>query len=678
MRPLLIEIGSEEIPARFVSIGIELLRKGLKQLLHELHLDFEKIYAYYTPRRLTLSVSSVAEVQKDRITESVGPPRNVAYDKSGNPTKAAAGFARSLGIDVNDLKIKQTDRGEYVYAVVETKGKSAHAVLSEALPKLIQSLHLPKSMRWGNSSLRFFRPIHWILALFGNEVISFQLDTISSGNISYGHRFLSPVAIKIEDPASYLTLLKQHLVIADPSERKGVIMEGIKVIETSSGLIIHKDVELLETVSNLVEYPSVVHGSFDKHFLDLPRQLLITVMKTHQKYFSVEDGEGNMHPSFVVVSNTDSNNNDIVRKGAERVLRARLEDARFYFNEDQEISLSEHVEKLKKVSFQEKLGSLYEKTERISTLSSSIADQLNFQKKEKLQRACLLCKADLVTGVVGEFPELQGYMGMIYALNSGEDGEVASAIYEHYLPKFAGDSIPENELGAIISLADKMDNITSFFYLDLIPTGSEDPFALRRQAAGILNILQDKDYPVSLESLMEISLRNLEISDESRKILSEEILHFFYPRLEGIFQSQRYRSDIINAALASGNTIISDLKHRIEIMSSLTTDDRFTELLTAATRVYNILVNAKPAAVDEMLLIEPAEKELFSAVNAARDKLESSNFRVLFELQAPINTFFDNVLVMDKDQRVKDNRLALLYSVKNVFDSLGDFSKITG
>jgi glycyl-tRNA synthetase beta chain len=676
MKPLLIEIGSEEIPARFISKGLSLLKEGIIQLLNRESIDYGKTSAFATPRRLTIYIEDVSEKQKDRTTESLGPPKKIAFDDNGAPTRAAIGFAKSLNIGMEKLTIKKTGRGEYVAAIIEEKGRSTKDVLAEGMPGLISSLQLPKSMRWGNSSLRFFRPIHWILAMYGNEAISFELDCIKSGNFSYGHRFLSPAAIKIEDPSSYLSLLLTNRVIADPAERKKAIFDEIKSIEVAANCKVHEDDELLDTVTNLVEYPAVVLGTFDKAYLDLPKELLITVMKTHQKYFSVEDKDGNMLPYFIVVSNTAVENNDTVRKGAERVLKARLEDARFYYKEDQEIPLWDYVEKLKKVTFQEKLGTLYQKAERISSLCSFIADELSLPSKEIFLRAAMLCKADLVTGIVGEFPELQGYMGMIYALNSGEDKEVASAVYEHYLPKFSGDSLPSDETGAVVSLADKMDNIVSFFFLGLIPTGSEDPFALKRQATGIINILQSSDYPLSLDMLIEKSLQNLNVSLKEKKTLSDKILQFFYQRLEGIFLTQQYSYDIINAVLATKELNINELNNRIAVLSGLRKYPGFPGLLTAAKRVYNILAKVQPGEVKENLLAESAERELYDVVGTIKDNLTAADFEVLFKLEKPINTLFDNVLVMDKNPEIKQNRLALLLSVKKAFDSLGDFSKI--
>jgi glycyl-tRNA synthetase beta chain len=676
MKSLLLEIGCEEIPARFVPKGLQILREALAGLLEKSSIGYGKISEYATPRRLALYIEGVSESQKDRITETLGPPKKAAFGNDGAPTKAALGFARSLNMNVSDLRVVKTERGEYMAATVEEKGKRAVEVLSGAMPGLISSLQLPKSMRWGNGTLRFFRPVKWILALFGDEVIAFELDGIKSGRVTYGHRFLSPQEVVIKDPSDYPELLLKRRVIAGIPARKEFIAEGIGKAGAANNCIAHEDDELLDTVTNLVEYPAVVTARFDNKFITLPKELLITVMRTHQKYFSTEDKDGNILPFFIVVSNTKPENGETVRKGAERVLRARLEDARFYYIEDQKIPLAGYVEKLKNVTFQDKLGTLHDKVERIRSLSSYLAEKMACQAEEKLQRASMLCKADLVTGVVREFPELQGYMGMIYAENSGEDKETATAIFEHYRPKFAGDALPGGDAGTIISLSDKMDNIVSFFSLGLIPSGSEDPYALRRQAAGIINILQNGDYTFALDEFIYRAMHILGVPSEETGTLSGKIMQFFNQRLEGMLLSQGYGYDLVNAVLSTGNLNMKELKLRIDALSDLKKDTAFPGLLTAAKRVYNILVKAQPGPVDEKLLTDPSEKNLFLALAKIRDDVMDKNFRALFDLESPINTFFDSVLVMDKDDSIKNNRIALLFSIKNVFNSLGDFSKI--
>ncbi|UCE70878.1 MAG: glycine--tRNA ligase subunit beta [Nitrospiraceae bacterium] len=676
MKPFLLEIGTEEIPARFIRKGLAILQEALSGYLTDSAIQYGPIHQYATPRRLTLLIEDVAEKQEDRTVTSVGPPKNIAYDKNGEPTKAATGFAKSLNIDVSNLQITETEKGEYICATVEEKGLPSPDCLADALPKIITSLQLPKSMRWGDSSIRFFRPIHWIIALYGDRVVPFEIDGIKTANISYGHRFLSPSAIKISKPEDYLSELARNHVIADMKERQALIEKGIQQCQTEKGCVVHEDRELIETVTNLVEYPTVVLGSFEDKYLALPKELPITVMRSHQKYFSTENNEGNLLRYFLVVSNTKPENNETVRIGAERVLRARLEDAQFYYTDDKKLPLIEYVEKLKDVTFQEKLGTLYDKTERVASLSSFIASRFNVTASDNIIRASKLAKADLVTGVVSEFPELQGYMGMIYALHAGEDNAVAVAIQEHYLPRFPGDSLPSDTTGTIISLADKMDNIASFFYVGLIPTGSEDPYALRRQATGIIQILKSGGYSLSLDLLAHSALQPLESSEEKRRNLTRDIIQFFHQRLEGILLAEGYRHDLISAVLSSDQTDIQDVDRRLKLLAALKESPTFPNLLIAAKRVYNILSKTEPLELQESMLTEHAERALFESARSIKENLSISACQSLFEFEAPVNTFFDKVLVMDKDPLIRDNRLALLQSVKKVFNLLGDFSKI--
>jgi glycyl-tRNA synthetase beta chain len=677
MKPFLLEIGTEEIPARFISHGVESLKEAFKRYLDENAVEYEGITGYATPRRLAILIKDVSERQKDRVKELTGPPTKISFDKNGAPTNAATGFAKSLNLEVKDLKTIKTERGEYLSAVIEEKGAKTEDILSRDLPDIIASLQFPKAMRWGSGTLKFVRPIHWILALFGTEVVQFELDGLKSGNISFGHRFISPDPVRINNPSEYVPSLLSSHVVADVEERRGMIINGIKRIESERGCKVHNDAELLDTVTSLVEYPSVVLGSFKADYLSLPKELPVTVMKTHQKYFSVEDAEGNLLPHFIVISNTKEENSGIVRRGAERVLKARLEDARFYFTEDQKLPLWDYVEKLKAVTFQEKLGSIYEKIERVAYICSFIADKLNSKNRESLLRASMLCKADLVTGIVREFPELQGYMGMTYALNSGEAKEVASGIYEHYFPRYAGDALPSGEIGSIISLADKIDNIASFFLLDLIPSGSEDPFALRRQAAGIINILGTRGYPLSLDMLIETALKGLEGYTPSIKALKGSIIKFFLQRLEGMLSTEGYSHDIVQSVMPARDINIGDIKERLDLLSAMKKEPGFPELLTAAKRVYNILAKAAPSAVKRDLLREDEEKELYSVTANVTGRLREPGFKALFELKEPINNFFDAVMVMDKAAEIRANRLALLFTVKNAFDIIGDFSKIS-
>lgn len=679
MKQFLLEIGTEEIPAGFVKVGLESLKNGFIKFFSEECITYGNITLYSTPRRLAILIDNVADKQEDRVRETTGPPEKISYDKDGKLTKAAVGFAKSAGIDAAELKVVKTGRGDYLQATVQVAGKDTKEVLSEALPGIITSVQFPKTMRWSDSPIKFVRPIRWILALLGDEVVTFKLEGLKSSNLTYGHRFLSSHSVKVEEPSTYLSILNRNHVIADLDNRKGIIADGIRKVEESEGCNIHEDNELLDTVTSLVEYPHVIVGEFDDEYLSLPKELLITVMRTHQKYFSLEDRKGSLLPKFIVVSNSLPDNEDIVRKGNERVLKARLEDARFYYNDDLKKPLWDFKDDLKNITFQEELGSVFDKLERVSFICSFMADRLNVSDddKDKLQRAAMLSKADLITGVVGEFPELQGYMGKVYALESGEDVEVADAIFEHYLPRFADDILPSSDLGSIISIADKIDSIASFFYLDMIPTGSEDPFALRRQAAGIIRILQERDYPLTLDLLIETALKGLEGDyTPSIKSLTEKILAFFNQRLEGILLSQGYGHDTIDAVLSIKGLTMKEIKLRLDTLAALRKEAGFEGLLTAAKRVYNILGERKAGEVKEDLFKDGSEDALFECVASLEGKLPGTDFTGLFKTEEPINTFFDKVLVMDKDEAVKANRLALLSKVRSLFDSFADFSKI--
>lgn len=676
MKTLLVEIGTEEIPARFISEELTALREKFEDFFKKVRVDHSHIIGYSTPRRLAVLIKDVSEKQDNREVNVIGPPKRVAFDATGSPTKAALGFAKSQNVDIKDLRVVTTNRGEYLAVETKEEGAPTVEVLQRELSTLITSLPFPRSMRWGEGTVKFVRPICWICAMFGEDTVLFELERLKSDNVTYGHRFLSPDPIRLDHPEHYASIMTDHHVLADPDERKSVIVEGMKEIESQYRYRVTRDDELLDTVTALVEYPTVILGSFDVTYLALPKKLLVTVMKSHQKYFSVEDNRGDLLPHFVVVSNTLPRNNDIVRRGAERVLKARLEDATFYYDEDRKSSFWNYVEKLKKVTFHEELGSMYEKCERMAFICSFIADTLNLETKENLLRAVMLSKADLVTGVVREFPELQGYMGMTYAYHSGEESRVADAIFEHYLPTHAGDRIPESDMGRIISLADKIDNISSFFLIGIVPTGSEDPFALRRQAAGILLILQNTAYPVSLDLLIETSLQALESYSPSIRTLKKRIIRFFLQRFEHLMTSQGYRHDVIQAALTGSPLHIRSICARIESLSRLRESSRFAGLLAAAKRVYNILQDSPSSVVNEDLFIHEAERELLHIAREVGGILNVSGYDELFRLEKPINCFFDEVLVMDKQEEIKANRLALLGVVRDVLNGLGDFSKV--
>lgn len=678
MSDFLLEIGTEEIPARFLPKAMNLLKSLTETILKQQLIAFKSIKAYATPRRLALIVNGIAEKQEDYFQKVTGPPVSAAYDKNGAPTKAAQGFAKSKGVNVESLVVEETERGRYITAYIAQEGEETVTVLEKTLPGLITSLQFPKSMRWGNSDIRFARPIHWIVAILDRKTLRFELDKLQSGQLTKGHRFLSPTNINIPNVSAYTSLLKDHFVIVEQEERKKRIVEQVEALASQLDGSVHTDPELLDTVTYLVEYPVAVIGQFDLSYLELPEPLLITVMKSHQKFFSLKDKNGKLMPYFITISNTTHNNASTVRKGAERVLRARLEDASFYYKEDRTVSIQSRIEELKKVTFHEKLGTLYEKAERIAQNAKQLATHIDPLLVQKAQKAAMLAKADLVTGVIREFPELQGYMGMTYSLKEGIDKDIALAIYEHYMPRFAGDTVPETDLGAVISLADKIDNITAFFSAGIIPTGSEDPFALRRQAIGIINILLSRHYPISIQLLTNTASETLYTKIKIDTTLAHDIVNFIVQRFETILLGQKHLFDSVKAVLTFTDEPLEIIQKRLERLTELRKDPRFPELMIAAKRAYNILSkDTEQRIVNHDLFLAKAESDLYEITIQTDKSISSSNdFNLLFNLIEPINRFFDEVLVMDNDKTIRNNRLALLQLVRAAFNRLCDFSKL--
>ncbi len=673
----LLEIGTEEFPAKFVPRGMADLERIAEKYFSDQAIEHGSIKTYGTPRRLALLVRDVARVQADRTREVTGPPKNAAFDKDGQPTKAAEGFAKGQGVAVESLQTRQTEKGEYVVAVIEEIGKPVAGIMPSVAAGLVSSLTFQKSMRWGSGSFRFARPMHWVLALFDGKPVPFEVAGLKSGDLSYGHRFLAPDAFRVSNVNSYFADLEERFVVADPGLRKQRISTQCEELAKSINGLIVQDEELLGTVANIVEFPFAVMGRFDNKYLLLPKGLLITVMKGHQKYFSLQNRHRELLPRFIAISNSRPEIAETVIAGNERVLRARLEDARFYYDDDRKCSLRSRVDALKAVTYQEKLGTVYQKIERFTNIALSIADSVDSNLKDDLKLVCRLAKADLTTGIVYEFPELQGYMGMIYALNDGEKDSVAQAVKEHYKPRFSGDKPPEGDLGAIVALADKIDSIVAFFSVGMIPTGSEDPFALRRQALGVLAIMEKKKYGISIEDLIDMSIQALPVSQRVDESLAKSVVMFIKQRLEGLLEAEGVRYDEIDAILSTGVGQVNDLRARLKALMILRKDDRrFSDLVLAAKRVYNILAKAPEISFNESLLKEDAEIALHKTVFSLRDRVNSANPECLNEIVAPINTFFDAVLVMDKEEDLKFNRLALLQGVKNIFERIGDFSKI--
>jgi glycyl-tRNA synthetase beta chain len=687
MKELLLEIGTEEIPAGFVPQALMDLEALARKELEASRIDFRGTKTLGTPRRLVLVIESVSEKQRDEETRKIGPSKQAAFDAKGNPTKAAIGFAKGQSVPVESLTVIQTEKGEYVCAVKKESGRPTAELLSSLLPKWILSIPFQKSMKWADVPIRFVRPIHWILALFGGEVVPFEVDPIRSGNVTYGHRFMNPGPLTVKDFQSYLQKTREAFVIVDPLERKRkieneMIREGARV----SGRVL-KDQDLLDEVNFLVEYPVALCGGFEHKFLSLPRDILIHSMKEHQRYFPLVDGHGVLLPHFVCVSNIMPKNREVVVKGNEKVLKARLSDAAFFFEDDLKIPLEKRLEQLKKVVFQAKLGTSYEKVMRFKELALWMAERIDPKLRDTVERTSLLCKADLVTGMVGEFPKLQGIVGKEYARLSKEKPEVAEAIYEHYLPGFAGDRLPSSPIGDIVSVADKMDTIVGCFGVGLVPTGTADPFGLRRQALAIIRIVLEKQYSLSLRGLIEESGKQLkEKMERPFEEVKQEVLDFFRVRYQNFLLDKGYPFDVTDAVLSISFDELLDIQGRIDALRKASEWKDFESIVIAFKRAMNILKGSPPKKeMNPSLFAESVEKNLYEAFALAKEKISGSLSEKDYEaallemtrMKKPIDEFFDGVMVMVEDEAIRNNRLALLDEIGKVFLRIADFSKLT-
>jgi len=682
---LLLEIGTEEIPAAFLPRALQDMSSMISKALTDERIPYGQVQTFGTPRRLCLAVADVAEKQEDQVVEKLGPAKRVSFDSDGNPTKAALGFAKGQGVDISEVGTMQTDKGEYICISKHIAGRNTSSLLPDMLSKLISALSFKKSMRWGNLDFRFARPIHWILALYGGDVIPFRIENIESDNKSRGHRFMNPEAFPVRNLKEYLAGTREHFVIVDPEERKRIIIEEARKAATAvSGRVLENE-DLLETVTYLVEYPTIVCGSFDRKYLDLPKEVLITSMMSHQKYFPVVDQEDRLLPYFITINNTLARNPAVVTRGNEKVIRARLSDAQFFFEEDRKVNLDKRVEGLQQVVFHTLLGTSHEKVMRFRKLAAYIADHLDPSLKNRVDRAALLAKADLDTQMVGEFSELQGIMGREYALLAGEDPTVAKAIYEHYLPLTAGGDLPQTHEGAIVSIADKLDSIVGFFGVNVVPTGTADPYALRRQALGIINIILEKQYPLMLDDLVDQSL--LILGERLKRPVEEtrkDVLEFFRGRLENQFISQGHPHDVVSAVLAAGFSDLVQVTKKIEAMETFKTHPAYEPLAIAFKRAGNILKDFRNGHIDSSLFNLEEEIQLHSTFLEARNKVVnalakddySSALMELAALRQPIDRFFESVMVMVKEEDIRFNRLSLLEALFSIFRRIADFSKI--
>lgn len=680
---LLFEIGTEEIPAKFMPGILEQLKGLAEKKLQELRVPFTSVTVFGTPRRMTFIADGVEETQASTVVESKGPSIKIAFGADGAPSKAAQGFARGQGIAVEDLVV----RGEYVYAVKQLTGQAVIELLPAFLTDIVESLSFPKNMRWADHDFRFVRPIRWLVALLDDKIIPIEITGVKSGRNTIGHRFLSKGEVEIATAGDYEKVLREHFVLVDQDERRKIIRQQVEELAQKEGGVAEIDEDLLEEVVYLVEYPTALCGHFDDKFLTLPKEAVITPMREHQRYFPVLTADGKLLAKFITVRNGNSEGLDIVAHGNERVLRARLSDAEFFFNEDRKIKLEERLEKLKTVVFQEGLGNIYDKSVRLADIAMTLKKNLNVQVDEDtLQRTALLSKTDLVTGMVCEFTELQGVMGREYALLDGEKPEVAQGIFEHYLPRFAGDELPTTDIGRLVGIADKIDNIAATFSRGLIPTGSQDPYALRRQAIGIINILVDGNYHLPLLKTIIAVLGMLNVPAAKNGELLAQLQEFFMQRVKNMMGDQGIRYDVIDAVLSEkANDDIVDLFVRAKALAEYVATPEAAESIQAFTRVANLCKKAEGEdIIKESLFVEPAEKELYEVVCRLQKEtipaLVGYNYaevlKLMNEVSAPVNKFFDTVMVMDKDENVKNNRLALLVQVKETASMVGDLSAI--
>lgn len=699
-KPLLWEIGTEEIPARFLPDLIQQITRLAGTGFQEKGLSYGSLRALATPRRLTLLVQDLAEKAQDVETEVKGPSVQAAYDENGQPTKALLGFCRGQGLEPADLYQKELNNNLYVFGRKKTLGRTAMEILPELLPALADKLFFPKPMRWGDNPARFVRPIHWIVALYGDTVLPFTYAGVASGRVSQGHRILGSDAIQIPEPGGYLDLMEKNYVIVDQEERRTRILNQIQAVAEQLGGQVDMDEDLLTEVVYLVEYPTALSGAFDPRYLELPPELVITPMRDQQRYFPVRDAQGRLLPRFITVRNGDDYGLDQVAAGNQRVLAARLADAAFFYQEDLRQVLDQNVEKLAAVVFHEKLGSLRQKVGRIASLAECIGRQLGYSELELAQtrRAAYLAKADLASHVVYEFPELQGIIGEYYAKAAGEDPVVAAAIREHYLPRFAGDDLPQTKPGIAVALADKIDTLLAFFAIGQIPSGSQDPFALRRAASGCTQIIIQHQLNLSLRAVLDYAYTLLEqdVPGLDRSVVRERIesaVAFLHQRLENLLNERGISYDVIQSVQPTGlqqSNMLAALG-RAKALQDFRSKLGFRQMLSGFHRSANILRNALEKGkklelppVDPARFTDSAEQRLYEAVRTAEEQIQplleqggyGEALESLSQLAEPIDAFFEAVMVMDPDEQIRANRMSLLQRIVILADSVADLRKI--
>lgn len=698
-KDLLWEIGVEEIPARFLPGAVDQLKQLSGEALAAAGLTYARLDVYATPRRLALLVAGLAEKALDRQTEVKGPAKSAAYDAAGQPTKALQGFCRSQGVSPDDLSEREQNGNIYLYAMKKSVGKATAELLPELLPPLAEKLYFPKPMRWGYNTLRFARPVRWLVALYGTNIIAIEFGGVKAGRVSRGHRLLGSDRIEISEPADYQEALRRNFVIVDQGERRELCRSQIAQAAAEFGGVAAEDEELLTEVTYLLEYPTALSGRFEEKYLAIPPELVTTPMVDQQRYFPVYDEQGCLLPRFITVRNGDSRHLDIVAEGNEKVLRARLADAEFFYNEDLKDKMEDKVEELSAVVFHEKLGSLRQKVERMIRLSESIAERLGYGKDEiaLVKRAAYLAKADLGSRAVYEFPELQGIMGAYYACAAGEDARVAQAIREHYQPRFAGDELPQSRPGIVVALADKIDSMAGFFGLGMIPSGSQDPYALRRAASGCAQIIARHELPLRLAEIFPLAFELIagdaaDIAEDQLAERQANLIDFVNQRAETLLSDEGVPYDTINAvdaSIAATTGEVMGLIKRARALQQARGQADFSAMLEAVGRVGNILRAARDEAesageVQAELLADSAEQVLWAQVQSmeqqAKAALAAADFAAVLaalnRLTPAINEFFTAVMVMDENQALRRNRLALLQKIQQIAAEIGDLSKI--
>lgn len=684
-RDYILEIGTEEIPAGFVSWALEEILGIAKTEFETRRLNFDSMKSFATPRRIVLYVRDLAEKQEDLTEELKGPTWQQAFDANDLPTKAAKGFAKSKNVSVDDLQKRNVGGTDFAVAVLKKEGLPSAEVLKEAAPAVIRRLVFPKNMYWDETFVRFARPIRWILSLFGSEVVPFSYGTLEAGRVTRGHRFMGSRKIEIKSTDEYFGKLFDNSVIIDPEKRREKMLAGISAIEKEIAARAELDEALVEENLYLVEYPVPFAGRFDESFLEMPEEVLTTTMKHHQRYFPVRDEQGTLKPYFIGISNNRATNMAVVREGNERVLKARLTDAAFFWKEDLQIPLHRRVEKLKNIVHQEKLGSVYDRTMNIQAIAVALCDQNGWSDIRPIaERAAYLSKADQATAMVYEFAELRGVMGREYAKRSGEDERVALAIYEQYLPAYAGDVTPSDQVGAVLGIADRLDTIAGGFKASLEPTGSQDPYGLRRAARTINEIIWALELDLDLEAAARTAAAVYELDDPG----VNGILDFLRQRLQNQVREKGYPHDLTSLALSVIWQRPLQVLRFLDSFAAVRDAEWFRGLVTAAVRVRNILARAEEptGAPDEKLFVEDAERSLWNAVEEIRVPAEKAVAecewedltRLLARLEPPVTAFFDDVLVMTDDENLRHNRLSLLRQTENLFAAVGDLGVLKG